>query len=277
MVHLGFLFWLFLTGLVILVFQDLKRQELDNWLNLFLLFSGSSYVVFTAIFENTFNRLAVLGVMILTLFILMHIFYYSRVFAGGDAKLLFAMTPLFVGVTYLSSLFSLGIFILFLLFAGSLYGIVYSIFLFSRNKSAVLKLFKKEASYSSMKYFLFFGTFLILLGFFNSYFFIFAGIIICFPFVFLFARCLEQVCLVKFVSWENLQEGDWLIEDIVVGKKRIVANHDGLSKKDIALLKHHKRIKIKGGIPFAPAFLIGFLGYYFLRDWLIETFFGIFL
>ncbi len=277
MVGLGFLFWLFLVGLIILVFQDLQRQELDNWLNLFLFFSGSFYLVFMALFENNFDSMMVFGFMVFVMFVLMHAFYYSRVFAGGDAKLLFAMTPLFVGATYLSSLFALGIFILFLLFAGSLYGIFYSTFLFSKHKSAVLKLFKKESSRHSMKYFLFFGVLLFFFGFFNSYFFILAGIIVFFPYVFIFAKCLERVCMVKFVSGKHLQEGDWLVEDVTVGKKRIIANHDGLSKQDIALLRLHKRVKIKAGIPFAPAFLIGFLGYYFLQDWLIETFLRIFL
>jgi hypothetical protein len=116
--------------------------------------------------------------------------------------------------------------------------------------------------------------FLFVFGFFNSYFFILAGLLIVLPIIFVFTKSLEKVCMVKFVSGRDLQEGDWLVDDIVVGKKVIKANHDGLSKKDMKLLKHKKRIKIKEGIPFAPAFLFGFLGYYFLQDWLFGVLFG---
>ena len=275
MVSFDFLFWFFLVGLIIALLQDLKRREIDNWLNLFLLIGGSSYFVFVATFENNLSILFVLGFVIVAMFILMNLFYYSRVFAGGDAKLLFAMAPLFVGATYVSSLFNLGVFVLFLMLAGSLYGLSYSLVLFGKNLEEVLKLFRKEYVRLQVKYYLFSGIILLLLGFFNAYFFIFAGLVISFPLVFVFAKSLENVCMVKFVSGKDLQEGDWLVDDIVLGKKTIEANHDGLSKKDIVLLKHKKMIKIKEGLPFAPAFLLGFLGYYFLQDWLLGALFGI--
>ena len=33
MMEFGFLFWVFLIGIGIASFQDLKRREVDNWLN----------------------------------------------------------------------------------------------------------------------------------------------------------------------------------------------------------------------------------------------------
>ena len=53
----------------------------------------------------------------------------------------------------------------------------------------------------------------------------------------------------------------------------IKADWDGLSLGDIELLKLRKKIKIKDGLPFVPAFLIAFLGYVFLSE-IIKGFFG---
>ncbi|MFH1521423.1 MAG: hypothetical protein ABIF18_00530, partial [archaeon] len=66
----------------------------------------------------------------------------------------------------------------------------------------------------------------------------------------------------------------WLVDEIRVGKKVIRADWDGLSLEDIELLKNKKKVKIKEGLPFVPAFLIAFLGYVFLKDWLIAFLMG---
>jgi len=56
----------------------------------------------------------------------MNLFYYGRVFAGGDAKLLIAMTAFFVGVSFYESMINIGVFVLFLMISGSVYGLGYS-------------------------------------------------------------------------------------------------------------------------------------------------------
>ena len=42
----GFLFWLFFVGIIIACTQDLKRREVDNWLNLFLLMTSLVFVFY---------------------------------------------------------------------------------------------------------------------------------------------------------------------------------------------------------------------------------------
>ncbi|MBU3924088.1 MAG: hypothetical protein KJ592_04170, partial [Nanoarchaeota archaeon] len=49
---MGFLFWLFFVGIVVAGLQDLKRREVDNWLNLFLLVASFVFVFYRAIFEG---------------------------------------------------------------------------------------------------------------------------------------------------------------------------------------------------------------------------------
>ena len=126
----GFLFWLFLIGIGVASLQDLKRREVDNWLNLLLLFSGIGFLVFSAIFESSTN-LIILGIIsLLIMFVVVNAFYYGRVFAGGDAKLMFAMFALFVASTLRATVINIGMFILFLMLAGSIYGLTYSLVLF---------------------------------------------------------------------------------------------------------------------------------------------------
>ena len=48
----GFLFWLFLIGIVVASLQDLKRREVDNWLNVFLLVASFVFVFYVAIFNR---------------------------------------------------------------------------------------------------------------------------------------------------------------------------------------------------------------------------------
>ena len=88
--------------------------------------------------------------------------------------------------------------------------------------------------------------------------------------------------MIRRVSGSELREGDWLVSDVVVGSRQsavggrrvIRADWDGLSLEDIELLKNKKSVLIKEGLPFVPAFLIAFIGYVFLRDWVISIFIG---
>ena len=93
-------------------------------------------------------------------------------------------------------------------------------------------------------------------------------IILFFPFLFVFARSVEESCMVKSVLPKEVTEGDWLYEDIMVGGKKIKSNWEGVSEKELKLIqrKCKKKILIKYGIPFTPSFLLGFLGILFLIE-----------
>ncbi|MDH3353368.1 MAG: hypothetical protein OEL87_02885 [Nanoarchaeota archaeon] len=81
--------------------------------------------------------------------------------------------------------------------------------------------------------------------------------------------------MVKEISGKELREGDWLVDDIKIKGKIISADWDGLSLEDIELLKKKKKVKIKEGLPFVPAFFIAFLIYVFLKDWFLVFLIGI--
>src|SRR3989344_7792681 len=183
-------------------------------------------------------------------------------FAGGDAKLMFA----FGAILPLSNnfLINLNIFILFFilfLFSGTLYGLSTSFYLIFTN----FKKFKKEFSRQFKQ-----NKNLLILALFLSLFFIILGlsmpsliyfgiIILIFPYLFLSAKAVDESCLVKKILTKELSEGDWLYKDVKIGNKIIKKSWDGLTEKDIKLLKIKKFILIKQGIPFSPVFLISFL------------------
>ena len=333
----GFLFWMFLIGIIIATLQDLKRKEVDNWLNLLLLVTSISYLFFEyfnyedfiysivllffvglASFFYFYNgdisskiekqkkkyyfglsivcMLAILVVLFfakffgvndmpffiivtssfLIMFVVSNLFYEGRVFAGGDAKLLFAMTAFFVGITFFGTLINIGIFLLFLMFSGSVYGLVYSFVLYFNNFKKINKEIKKE--FNSLiigRWILSIGFVLMLFGFFNLLFFL-IGFFSFFSFLlYVFAKSIENVSMVKSISGEKLKEGDWLVNDIKVKGRVIRADWDGLSSIDIELLKNKKKIMIKEGLPFVPAFLIAFLIYAFFKDWFLNIILGI--
>src|SRR3990167_6413488 len=168
--EISFLFLVFFAGLIVATFQDLKRREVDNWLNLILFFTGVSYflfsyfdegvidvliflivvlfasfilffsdekmevksskgkyylfffvVIFISLFVmgfliwffgfETSSMLIVSAVAMTLLFILSNLFFEGRIFGGGDAKLLFALSLFFVGSSFLSTFFNIWFFV----------------------------------------------------------------------------------------------------------------------------------------------------------------------
>jgi len=269
----GFLFWLFFSGLIVASLQDLKRREVDNWLNLFLLFASFSFIFFRVIFERDATVIFQAGFVLVIMFVLMNFFYYGRVFAGGDVKLLFAMGLFFLGAGFAGTLINIGIFLLFLMFAGSIYGMLYSLVLYAQDFKRVNEEIRKGFAASWVKFSVVVGAVLLALSFVSGIFLFFSVFALALPVLFVFAKGLESVSMIKVVSGKELREGDWLVDDIKVGKRVIRADWGGLSSEDVKLLRKRKKIKIKEGIPFVPAFLIAFILYVLLRGWLIGVIF----
>ena len=81
--------------------------------------------------------------------------------------------------------------------------------------------------------------------------------------------------MVKEIPSSKLTEGDWLYENVKIGKKMIKAKWDGVSKEEIEMIKKkYKQIKIKLGIPFSLVFLISFVVLFLLVSFLQFLFFS---
>ena len=252
-----------LIWLVFASVQDLRTRTISNWISFSLIVFVLGFRFFYSLFNENFaffyQGLIGLGIF----FVLGNLLYYGRMFAGGDAKLMIALGTILPFSENLS--INIKIFILFFilfLFAGAFYGLAWSIFLSSKN----FKIFKKEFSKQLNKNkkiiypSIFFAIILIILGFYEILFFYFGILAFIFPYLYIYAKAVDEACLVKKIKTSDLEEGDWLYHDLKIQKKLIKANWHGLEKEQIKKIqKKFKEIKIRQGIPFVPVFLISFL------------------
>lgn len=256
-----FLFGLAFIYVIFATIQDLKTEEVSDWLNF-------SFVAFALVYRGLYSSLnnelrffgfGVLGVFVF--FALGNLFYYLRVFAGGDAKLLVG----FGAVLPFSSfkeffLISFGfIFLLFLV--GAVYSLIYSLFIVRKRwgkfREEFFNNFKKNIYLLSLCL-IFFVVFIFFLDSFLNILFLFSFFVFI-PFLYIYIKSLDK-CMVVFLNYDKLREGDWILEDIKLSRGIIRKTVHGLSREDIKKLQRAKKnVYIKQGIPFVPAFLISLL------------------
>ena len=265
MFQIIFLVVLALIWIVFAVVQDLRNKEVANWLNFSLIIFAIGFRFFYCLFlqNNNFNFLyqGLIGFGIF--FVLGNTFYYGRMFAGGDAKLMIALGA----ILPFSETFSvnLEIFIMFLvlfLFVGAIYSLGAILFFSLKNFKEFKKEFKQKLRKGKKITFLimFLGLILMIFGFKENMYFYFGVLIFILPYFYFYVKAVDESCMVKRIKTKRLVEGDWLYKDLKIGKKLIKAKWSGLSKKEIKLIqKKYKKIIIRQGIAFTPVFLISFL------------------
>lgn len=266
-----FLWGLAFVWVVFAVVQDLRTREVSNWLNFSLIGFVLAYRAFYSIHigDWMFFVYGLLGILFFVA--LAYGFYYGRVFAGGDAKLLMGLG----GIFPYRSFFDIGfygvvfIFVLFLL--GAIYSLIYTLFLafgtWNNFKKEFIKLFGKWRIY-------FFSGFILSVVFVTLglvwrevNFVLFGGFVLLLPLIFVYSKAIEKCCMVKMVAVDKLREGDWLEKDVRINGKVIKKSVHGLSLEEIKLLKRgKKRVLIKEGVPFTPAFLFALVGIF---GWLV--------
>ncbi|VVB83238.1 Preflagellin peptidase [uncultured archaeon] len=264
MIEVIFLWVLALIFIVFAVFQDLKTREIANWISFSLIIFALGFRFFYSLFNNAdfsffYQGLIGLGIF----FALGNLFYYGKVFAGGDAKLMIALgTVLPFYSDFFSNLQLFFNFLLIFLFAGFAYILVSSTILCAKN----FKAFKKEFSMLMKKnkkisLIIFSISFLSLLASFVKIVFIFFGIFLAFTYLlYLYSKAIDESCMVREIHSVHLREGDWLYSDLKIGRDKIKASWDGLSLEEIKKIKKKlRKVKIRQGIPFSPNFLISFI------------------
>ena len=242
--------------------QDVRTREIANWLTFSLIAFVLAYRGFYSFFSGDFSFFlyGLGGVLLFTA--LGYLFYCLGVFAGGDAKLLFGLGGIFL-YNSLSDYIFYGFGFFFLLFSlGVIYTLIYSAFFAGKNIRAFKKAFLYEFKKGKVWIFLAF-LFVVLFVFIDSSFIRFSWIFLLLPLIYFYAKSIESSCMIKLTSPEKLTEGDWLVEDVKVGKKVILKTVHGLSYEDILFLrKNRKSVLIKSGVPFAPVFLIALIVFY---------------
>ena len=249
-------------------------------LNFSLIFAGVGVsLIATIVFSNwsfILNSLAGLALGVAIAFIM----YYAGQWGGGDSKMLMglgALLGLNVSTFKLMPIYS-SFFVSFfinMLLIGSIYGLIWIFILAVKNRKKIVKRFKEmrhEKIFLKLRW-IFFALLLsiIILMFINigQIKFYLIGIIL-FSFIMMylwhFVKAVEEIVMIKNIDVSKLTEGDWIVKDIKIGKKRIVGPKDfGISNKQIAELKKLKakgkinKILIKEGIPFIPSFFLAFV------------------
>ena len=255
---------LMLIWLVFAVIQDLRTREIANWLNFSLIVFALGFRFFYELFSDinfVFFYQGLLGLGIF--FVLGTLLYYGRIFAGGDAKLMMSLgsiLPFSKSFFINLNIFAL-FFVLFLIF-GMIYGVVFSVVLMLKNwnpfKQEFFKQFKKFRKIILIIFLI--GLLFMGLGFREPLLFFFGFFIFVIPYLFIFAKSIDESCMIKKIKPKFLREGDWLYKDLKIGKTSIKATWEGLSKEQIKLIKKKKiEILIKQGIAFAPVFLASFI------------------
>ena len=263
--------WLFAAAM-----QDLKKREVANWLSFSLIIIALAIRAIASIVSWQAYYL-LYGIIATALFFgVANLFYYTRIFAGGDAKLLialaaaFATTPSFISgrsIILLGniSLPFMAVFLLNMLFVGSVYGIVWSFAIAFSNFREFTREFGNISRKIKVAKVLFFVLFLVFaaVGFRirENILVIVSAMFLVFPYLLIFVKSVENSCMVKNVKTSELTEGDWLFKPVKAGKKMIMPAWEGLSAKDIEFIKKAriKNARIKQGIPFVPVFLIALL------------------
>jgi len=234
--------------------SDLKKREVPDWLSFSLIAIALAVKSAQSIIEWSSSPILTSIVGLAVFFILANLFYYGRLFAGGDAKLLIALGAVLPSFALLSNI----------LVIGSAYGLLYSCLLAIFNKKAFLLELKKSSKHfrTLSLLFLFAAFFILIIGLILKFplLYFFSAIIFIFPFLYLFVNSVEKAALIKKISPNQLTEGDWLFQDAKAKGKMIKVNFEGLSKNQIAFLKKtRQKVYVKYGIPFIPVFLIAFL------------------
>jgi len=259
-----FLWLLALMWIVFAVFQDLKTREIANWLNFSLVIFALAFRFFYSLFYNDGFSFFYNGLIGLAVFFMIgNLLYYGKMFAGGDAKLMIALGAILpVSLDILSDLKNLLVFFLIFLIVGSFYTLATSSFFCLKNFDSFKKEFSKKLKEKKrlICVVIFIGLVLICLGFIH-FLFLFLGIsTFIMAYLYLYAKAVDEACMIKSTNTKKLTEGDWLYKDLIIGTKTIRANWDGLTKQNIRdIKKKFKTVRVRQGIPFTPVFLLSFI------------------
>jgi len=240
-------------------------------------------VIFIAIwfFSRTFhlNYLNPVFLFFGVFIIIANVIYYTKMSGGADGKILLALSvvfsttpvfliqnynlyiPLFSGWVLSSSPFLFD-FIVNSLFVGFVFGLVFSTIMALRNKKLFLESFKKlnRKMFLMKLIFIFFGFLFLVLALSDSVFFILGIALLIIPYLIVFVSAVQQSSMTKMKSWKELTEGDWIVNEVKIGGKVLKKTADGLTKKDILLIKKSgKKILVLDGMPYVPVFLISII------------------
>lgn len=252
---------------------DLKTREVPDWLSYGAITAGILIRLGYSVYFWDYSYIAygiTGGVVFFGIACLM---FYTGQWGGGDSKILVALGSIF-GVDFSLNQFSLH-FLMNFIFVGALYSVIWTGFIGMKNlselKEKISILYGNKAKYYAL--FLLSLTLLILFVMLFSYLpssfktamMLFLSASWLSFYLLVIIKAVEQL-MQKNVAPEEITEGDWIVNDIIIDGKRICGPKDlGIEQKQIdelIMLKKKNKIKtvlVKYGIPFIPSFLLTLL------------------
>ncbi len=284
MLELLFLIAVFAT--VIATYTDVRTREVPDWLNYSMVAAGLGINALYSLYYSRGEYIAysILGLGIF--FGLGALMFYTGQWGGGDSKYIMGIGAL-LGFRFSLDDTALS-FVANVLLIGAFYGLIWSIGLAIKNRKEFLASWhalRRAAEFKTSRIMLLgIGMVGIIAGFLINDMMlrlsIFALLVMLFFlfYTFLFTKAVEASSMHRWVKPQELTEGDWIVHDVLVGKKRICGPKDlGVSKEQIAeLVRLQKKGKIKKvlmkiGIPFVPSFLFALLATWFFGNLLMPV------
>ncbi|RMF55148.1 A24 family peptidase [Candidatus Woesearchaeota archaeon] len=266
---------LILAALLVASYTDIKTREVPNWLNYSLIATGIGLglIKSSTALDWNFALTHLLGLAAGAL--VGCAMFYAGQWGGGDSKMIIGLGAI-IGLPLEMRMPFFADFLINTIVIGAFYGLAYSFFIAFKHKKAFLNKFSALRESRNAKRFrniIFFCIVLILVStlimrekFYLMVSLVFSVFLIMIWLVWLLVKAIEESCMLKMVDPEQLTEGDWIVKDIIIDKKRVCGPKDlGISKdqiKQLIAFKKQKKISkvlIKEGIPFVPSFLFGFV------------------
>jgi Flp pilus assembly protein protease CpaA len=252
---------------------DLKTREVPDFLNYGLVFFGLALNIMLSIFYADY-RYALDSVIGFGLcYGIGWLMFYAGQWGGGDSKMLMGLGALF-GIPFAWKNSFMLSFLLNILLAGAMYGILWVIWLAISQRRRYGKEFRKLTAtphHRALRFVclgLLIGVLALLPIDFATYTIKLTVLwLLLFPallyYVWLLIKCVEKSSMLTLLPVTKLTEGDWIAKDVYVKGKYVCGPKDlGISKKQLKLLKQYgqkkliKKILVKQGIPFIPSFLL---------------------
>ncbi|MFH1064402.1 MAG: A24 family peptidase [Candidatus Woesearchaeota archaeon] len=278
MIAESILFTIVLIALLIGTYTDFKVREVPDWLNYGLIFVGIGLrLIFSIAYHDAGYLLE--GIFGLgAFFVIAIVMFYGGQWGGGDAKMVMGLGAL-IGLKLSLDAFLIG-FMINIVICGAIFGILFSIYLVALDFRCFAKEFNKRFKEKKHEKWVVWITTVALLVLstvlpvqLKVSVVVLAGMLLLTFYMFVYLKAVEAASMIKWVSPDKLTEGDWIVEDVIVGGKKICGPKDlGIDmsqiKKLIRLSKQGKvkKVLVKYGIPFVPSFLLAFLLTYFLGN-----------
>lgn len=268
-----------LAALAIASLTDIRTREVPDWLNygLSVFGLGAGVLLSIAFWTWTYAAYSLLGMGVF--FAIAMLMFYAGQWGGGDSKMLIGLgasigLPFSFALPYVDLNSFFVSFWLNLLLTAVIYATLWSVFLAVKHRKKVLSELKTALArgMKTRMTVLFFAILVLVSSFaFDERMIklllatssVLVTLLLYLP---QFMKAVERASMLRRVSPDKLTEGEWIAEDVIVGKERITGPSDlGVSREQIKKLSslHSKgkikKVLIKVGIPFVPSFLLAFV------------------